>query len=199
MGYAQNAEDVLVAPWLPDIGKLLDIGACDGVRYSNTRIFMERGWWGVLIEPERRNLDALHHLYRGNTRTRVIEAAVVPNGYRGQTVHLVPNQFIGLASCLELWPEHRRKWAAHTRFLDPIRVLAMRPATLNRLGPFDLVSLDIEGGNVDIARELDWGKLCKSVAIVEHDGQIETLRDLFESAGFALAHMNGENAIFRRN
>jgi hypothetical protein len=197
MTYSQNHEDALAAPLLPLRGRLLDIGACDGVRYSNTRRFMEAGWTGVLIEADRTNFDALAALYADYPGATTIHRAVVPSAYPSCTVAFTPATMPGIGSCLGLWPEHRDKWGAHC-FRHTVQVPVLRPADIMSLGPFDLVSLDIEGGNLDLATEFDWPTLCTAVAIVEHDQHVRHLQKIFGSA-FRLAHLNGENAIFVRN
>ena len=53
VSYAQNREDILLARALPsDVGFYLDIGAADPVEYSVTKLFYDRGWSGVNVEPQ---------------------------------------------------------------------------------------------------------------------------------------------------
>jgi FkbM family methyltransferase len=59
---SQFREDVwLQANWhrlgLPDVGFFVEFGAGDGVHFSNTYwLEMDRGWTGLLIEPDPRNV-----------------------------------------------------------------------------------------------------------------------------------------------
>lgn len=49
---SQYGEDQYVLEYFGDrVGHFVDIGAYDGLTYSNTRCLMERGWSGVCIEP----------------------------------------------------------------------------------------------------------------------------------------------------
>ena len=53
ISYAQNYEDVLLNRLFPDrpSGFYIDVGACHPVFHSVTKLFYERGWQGVNIEP----------------------------------------------------------------------------------------------------------------------------------------------------
>jgi len=48
--YSGNNVDDIVRPFLPDIGWACDVGASDGVFFSNTLAFEERGWTVLCIE-----------------------------------------------------------------------------------------------------------------------------------------------------
>ena len=51
--YSQNGEQKIILEYFQDKykGKVLDIGANDGITLSNSRALIEKGWDGVLIEP----------------------------------------------------------------------------------------------------------------------------------------------------
>lgn len=62
--YSQNGEDAFIwenrkAMGLPEIGTFCEVGAADGVKFSNTLMFSERGWTGVLVEPDPRQIPSL--------------------------------------------------------------------------------------------------------------------------------------------
>ena len=69
--YAQNGEDRWLSDnWstlgLPDKGIFVDVGAGDGVRISNTLWLEERGWTGLLIEPDARHFASILENRRAN-------------------------------------------------------------------------------------------------------------------------------------
>ncbi len=50
--YSQNDEERVILELVGDgKGRFLDIGAFDGVMFSNTRALVERGWCGICVEP----------------------------------------------------------------------------------------------------------------------------------------------------
>lgn len=59
--YSQNREDLILEAFFPDIDKgfYLDVGANDPLIDSVTKLFYEKGWHGINIEPIKRHYDAL--------------------------------------------------------------------------------------------------------------------------------------------
>lgn len=50
--YSQNDEEAIIMRYFANrTGRLLDIGAADGMTNSNSLALIERGWRAVLVEP----------------------------------------------------------------------------------------------------------------------------------------------------
>lgn len=49
--YSMFQEDVAVLRHLGHKGRLIDIGAGDGIEHSNSRLLLKNGWSGLLFEP----------------------------------------------------------------------------------------------------------------------------------------------------
>lgn len=72
--YAQyNEESIFENLFSNKIGFLCDIGAADGIRYSNSRYLIEKGWKAFLIEPNPNSYQRLRSLYEGNDRVTTID------------------------------------------------------------------------------------------------------------------------------
>jgi FkbM family methyltransferase len=56
-------------------GLFVEVGAYDGVSFSNSSCLARVGWSGLLIEPIPQFADACRDHYRGNDRIKVINAA----------------------------------------------------------------------------------------------------------------------------
>lgn len=99
MSYAQFDEDVLIDRALgsPERGCIVDVGAGDGMEISNSRLFRERGWMTVLVEPDPRHREALLELERAANETRgnvhVLDCAATPQNI---------NRLVGLASPVDV-------------------------------------------------------------------------------------------------
>ena len=53
VSYSQNREDILLARALPGrTGFYIDVGAADPIEFSVTKLFYDRGWSGVNVEPQ---------------------------------------------------------------------------------------------------------------------------------------------------
>lgn len=78
--YSHNREDVFVADWFkenpPRSRYFVDVGAFDGVTYSNTMALVDAGWHGTLIEPEPEIFKRLERNYVGLAGNLLIKKAV---------------------------------------------------------------------------------------------------------------------------
>ena len=67
--YSQGYEELYLIDYFQYTtnGILVDIGAADGIRNSNSRRLIEQGWSGLLVEPNKKNYNKLKDLYNLNT------------------------------------------------------------------------------------------------------------------------------------
>jgi hypothetical protein len=79
--YSQSGQDDWVLSIIKHKGYFVDMGAYDGVKYSNTLRLEEAGWEGLCIEPNPENFELLW----GNRKCRKANIAVT--GHRGW-IHL---------------------------------------------------------------------------------------------------------------
>ena len=84
-GYGQLGQDLLALDFFrsyPAESKVfLDIGAFDGISFSNTRLLFEEGWSGVCIEPCSKNYKKLELLYKD---TPVVTVKAAATDYEGE-------------------------------------------------------------------------------------------------------------------
>ncbi|MCY7300274.1 MAG: FkbM family methyltransferase, partial [Ilumatobacteraceae bacterium] len=57
-------------------GMAVEVGAFDGVTYSNTSCLVDVGWSALLLEPVPEFADQCRERYRGNSNVRVLQIAV---------------------------------------------------------------------------------------------------------------------------
>lgn len=57
-------------------GFFVEVGAFDGISYSNSSCLAEAGWEGILIEPIPEFAISCKELYSNNDRIRIVEAAI---------------------------------------------------------------------------------------------------------------------------
>src|SRR5262249_30227089 len=81
--YSQNDEESIITGYFGGrAGNLLDIGAYDGVSFSNSRRLIELGWSGALVEPLPHAAGLCRALYRDNPTISVQEYAIGPDNRR---------------------------------------------------------------------------------------------------------------------
>lgn len=157
-----------------DRGVFIEAGANDGVRQSNTYYFEKiRGWSGLLVEP----VPELAAECRRNRRAPVFEAALAASDVPGATVEL---HVAGLMSTVAGALGDDAATAAHVaaglavQGLRATRRLHVPARTLSSLieearlpSPIDLLSLDVEGAELDALRGLDLARHAPRFICVE--------------------------------
>lgn len=167
-----------------DRGRFVEAGANDGVAQSNTYYFEKlRGWTGLLVEP----VPELAAECRRNRRATVVEAALVAAEVPGATVDI---HFAGLMSVLNGALGDAAATASHVA--DGLKVQALARTYVARVPArtlsgiidatgdpreIDLLSLDVEGGELAALQGLDLARHAPRFICVEARARaaIETL------------------------
>lgn len=69
--YSQYGEEIFLSNFFSNkIGFVCDIGAADGIRYSNSRKLIELGWSALLVEPNSTNFNKIQNLYENSDRVK---------------------------------------------------------------------------------------------------------------------------------
>ena len=121
----QNLEDKIVWDFFQNtygtdfVGTVLDLGANDGVFLSNSRVFIENGWKGFLVEAGREPYKRLYNLYSSsNFPVTLIPFAIsTENGVATfyESGSLISDSDCGLVSSIV--PTETERWRnAGTRF-----------------------------------------------------------------------------------
>ncbi|QEH32409.1 hypothetical protein OJF2_08790 [Aquisphaera giovannonii] len=139
--YSYAGEDLVALELLGDTrGTYLDIGANHPTKANNTYLFYELGWSGVCVEPVPRLAVALA---RSRPRDLVLELAASDRDGR-MTLH-EPAGASGLATlCPGVAHDLERDHYRLASYEVEVRTLRSVAAEW-RLGPPDLISLDVEG------------------------------------------------------
>lgn len=202
--YSQNKEEEVILNYFGDKkGIFLDVGANDGVTFSNTRALAEGGWRGVLIEPSPKAFSLLKENIKPFKGMYAYQFALGDtNGelrFMDSGSHLGRGD-VGLLSTAN--EQDYNKWKASTQF-EEITVKCFRYKTfMNRLkflkvDGFDFISIDAEGYDLTILEQIDLRHT--SCVCVEWNGFAER-KEEFErlATGFKIIYQSGENLIFAR-
>ncbi len=199
--YAQNQEDLFVLNYFGDYkGTMLDIGANDGITFSNSRLLIENGWDACLLEPGCVCGD-LQLLYGGgNTRVHVFNYGI---GEKDEVVkfwesgsHIITGKDRGLVSTTNF--EETKRWPGVEFKEREIQLVSWKNFyEYNEFTQFDFISIDAEGMEYTILQQIDLEDVACKVLCIEYNGDRSLLK-LFTDycKGYKLAIMNGENLIF---
>lgn len=187
--HSQWGEDRWLAEHLPlpEQGVFVDVGAGDGTRGSNTLYFENLGWHGLCIDPDPRNREPL-------LRRRCL----IDN----RAVSRLPGpQAFGFYQPKSSWSGLGRTGDGYVQ----MTVQCVRLGTLlaeNAITAIDLLSIDVEGTELDVWRSFDPDQHRPGVVIIEYD---RTRPDRSEPAirqalgtAYDLVHRTPANLVLRR-
>lgn len=201
--YGQNRErpeDAVLLEHFGDKldGRYLDVGAWSGLLFSNTRVFAERGWRGVAVEPSPAAFLELMKNYAEFPRVELVNAAVADK------TGLMKFYDCGGDAVSTLNLSNRNVWAdgAGTKFREITVATTTLPRLLDRFGSdYDLISVDVEGGSAALLKQFPIAGMPKLRAIcVEHDRKADELVAWARDFGFTEPEgtRSGENLILLR-
>jgi FkbM family methyltransferase len=179
----------------------LDVGAFDGIGFSNTRLLFEEGWSGVCIEPCLKNYSKLELLYKDTPVVTVKAAATDYEGELELNVATIP------------WAED---WGSDVsspsndavdRWPDYVWEKEIVPATTinkilesNHIERIDFVSIDVEGQEKAVLRGFDLDKYQPHLIVVEYSNTTERqeLTEYLKLQGYFLWSDNGQDIFVVR-
>jgi FkbM family methyltransferase len=176
-------------------GFFIEIGSNDGVSGSNCkRLEAEHGWAGILIEPYLPNLETSK--FHRSKKNSFVHAAAVPQNFGADTVDLIFSNLMTVvdkptAEISDPWEhalsgsEFLKPWESVTKFSAPARSLNSILSEQNAPNEIELLSIDIEGFELDVLAGLDFKKYRFEAIILENRDK-EAAVYFFESRGYYL-------------
>lgn len=188
--HSQWGEDRWLAEHLdlPNRGVFVDIGAGDGTRGSNTLYFERRGWTGVCADPDPRNQAPLRR------RRCIVDHRAISSTPGARQ--------LGMYESKSSWSGLERRGPGYTS----ITVECVRLDTLlaeTGITSIDLLSIDVEGTELDVWRSFDPDRHQPGIVIIEYDDRhpARTTAAIQHALGssYTLRRRTPANLIFQRN
>jgi len=184
-------------------GTFLDIGANDGVTLSNTFALANfYGWTGLLVEASPKAYERLLKNYELIDRDFDFQNVAIGKK-DGVLDFFESGELLGkgdVALVSSGVPDELKRWESLKMEFVPIHVPMTSVETMlarSRHEKFDLLSLDIEGMELDVLPQIDFKALKIQVAVIEFNGKDEhKYNDIMFPQGFKLVHKNMENLIY---
>lgn len=204
--YSQNAEQKAIIEYFGEHkGTFIDIGANDGVTFSNTWALSQLGWCGVLVEPSPKAFAKLKANYsilkdRKKGCFYFYNYAIADSNGKftlSESGPLVNKGDVALVSTIIEKEKDRFKSVVS---YEPVTIEGFTWKTfLNRLSikNFDFISIDAEGCDEVILKQMDMSEV--KCVCVEWNSK-EELRKTFVDylQGFNVIYTSAENLIFAR-
>lgn len=212
--YSQSGEDIIISDLFLRLGisnpDYLDIGANDPISLNNTYRLYTRGSRGVCIEP---NPVMYKRLLQKRPQDTIINAGVAFDEKRESDFYMFPALFHGLNTFSK---EEAAFWE-HTGNEEigrhkPEQIISMKLIDINEIiekyfaGQPNLVSIDVEGLDLEIAKMINFDKYKPEVFCLETLGfaggnkeiNKTEIVDFFKSKGYFVYANTYINTIFCR-
>lgn len=191
------------------IGTLLSIGENDGVTLSNSRALILKGWEADLVEPDPAALEKLKALYSSGIHDatsfeREVKIFPVAVGVRNEKTdfystgtHLNKGD-TGLLSTLIADELKRFPGSKDNAKIVPVTVVNFETLLLmTGRKYYDFVSIDAEGMDLDILKQIDFTALQTKCICVEWNSKDRHLYDrVVYRFGFILSYISAENLVY---
>ena len=175
----QGRIDLKILPYLKDIenGVFVEAGALDGLFMSNTKLLEDLGWSGLLIEP---SYEACKKCLE-NRKCTTVWGALVSNNYKEEKIY--GDFYYDGEEGKGAWSSVNRNRSSSKEFTYvPAMTLSnvLRAFDINKV---DLLSLDVEGYELNVLKGLDFNEFDVKYILVEVNTMDYDLEDMDELLG----------------
>lgn len=207
MMYSQREEQTVITDYFKGFtGTLLDLGANDGIVFSNSRALIEKGWGAALVEPCHMVFCDLYNNTVQFPKVWLRNVAIgTANGHADfyESGSLLNGHDYSLVSSLKL--EETIRWktinAPGQQKVDykktKVHVIDWR--TFLRSSPFkqfDFITIDIEGMELEVLRQMNLKDLGVKMICVEYNNKHQ---DEFDKLiPLPLLYKNKTNLIYAK-
>jgi FkbM family methyltransferase len=190
-------------------GVFVEVGAFDGEYVSNTSNLADLGWQGYYIEPVPEHAAACRARHARNPHTKVFELAI--SDHPGTAEIFVGGPLSTMsAQALELFQSFPWAQGFHTGRKVVVEQITLDQFLIaNNIAPgFDVLSIDVEGFELNVMRGFDLARWAPRLAIVElHDeneayvavqDQCRAVAQRFAEQGYRAVFKDKTNTVYLR-
>lgn len=202
--YGQLAQDLIAYMILKNkkTGFYVDIAAHDGISYNNTYLFERLGWDGFCVEASPSTFEIL----RKNRKCDCYNKAVFSKNI-GKTRFAFTNASMINTLEISLTKEHKKRMESESK--QQVEYVEVETIGFNELMEnypnvthIDFMSLDIEGGELEVLKGIDFNKYSFGVMTIEHN-DVEPAKSeiikLLSDNGYRILFQNGFDIMFVKN
>lgn len=194
--FALNEIDRKIEKYLPEKNLyFVELGANDGVSQSNTKYFeMYKKWHGILIEPYEPNYRECRR--NRSRRSHVVHAACVSRSFLAPKIKLMYSNLMTIAleglndiGNREAHAESGSRFYIHNadekEFFAPARTLNSILQACKAPKKIDFLSLDVEGGEIEVLNGLDLNEFQFRYICIE-TRSFESIKEKLFDNGYSL-------------
>lgn len=181
-------------------GIFVDVGAEDGERFSNTKLFEDMGWLGLCVEPRP---IAFNHLK--TVRTCLVENCAISDE-EGEFDFLCLNEYgKGLSGLVDKYPDQHKARIKRDATFTRDDVIKVKCFTLDNIlqkhniGDIDYLSIDVEGAELNVLKSINWDRQKIKIITAENNYGETDVRDFLAEKGYSYGGKAGIDDVFINN
>ncbi|MEI0607955.1 FkbM family methyltransferase [Brachyspira pulli] len=155
-------------------GFFIDIGANDGIRISNTYFFEKLGWSGICIEAN----PTIYEQLQKNRNCDLYNVAILDK--KMDNVKLVNYEGHSLMAKVDMSGSNESSINIKSITFDELM------NNYKNITSIDLLSIDVEGFELNILKTIDFNKYDIKLIIVENNEEEGILKEYMKSKGYRL-------------
>jgi FkbM family methyltransferase len=190
--YSQNKEQEHILRYFEGrIGTFLDLGANDGKTFSNTYALAQLGWRGLCVDASPKAFKALQETHKDNDRILCLNLALA-NECGPVTLHEASDTLLS-----SLDPQQRETWKAYGFDWNTVQVQGVTfDVLMDGIRRFNFISMDIEGMDIDILKQINLDDYEVQLLCIEHGGRQAEIMDICK--GWKVLYYGDINLILSR-
>ena len=198
ISYAQNYEDVVLWRALKDVerGFYVDVGAADPDEISVTKLFYERGWSGINVEPTAGYFERLVQ-----ARPRDLNLNVAAGAAPGlMALNEIPGT--GLSTGDDALARRHAAAGWESREITVPMLTLTSICECQGVGDIHFLKVDVEGAEADVLRGMDFQRFRPWIVVVEATEPLSPTRNdescevLLLGQRYRRAYFDGLNAFY---
>jgi FkbM family methyltransferase len=197
--YSQYGEERILQSFFSNKknGFLVDVGAMDGITYSNSRFLIEKyDWSGILVEPLPEYVEKLNLLYDNNDNVIIKPYACLDKELLVDFYQYSEAEEASVSTMSQNFKNRVIKAHGDKFKKEPIKV---KTITLNNIinnNKVDFLSIDCEGVDMEVLSSNNWNKNRPSLICVEHSMDQEILHSFMKNIGYKEYSHTAGNTFF---
>ncbi len=198
VSFAQNREDIFLDYFFKDIknGFYVDVGANDPTEDSVTKLFYEKGWTGINVEPIKRLFDSLV-----SERPKDINLNIGIASKNGEAKFREYHTYHGLSTMDSVMQESYSEDTEDDNYKDftdyTVEIKTLKSVFKeHNVSNIHFMKIDVEGLEYEVIAGNDWKKYRPEVLCIESNHIAHDWRPLIESADYTLTFNDGLNSYY---